>query len=173
MRPSAIEIDPSVGVPPLLFGMTRAQTLVALEGMGGEVDESSPPGGAPSIHVLDPEGGFDIYANLRGDGRLFTIEIWRPAEIDGSVPVRFVGVDLFGYTADSTIALLRARGVEVVEDDPFFPDAAESQVRFNRDGGDDRDDEGRSVYFESITVVPRGYDTEYTSLRLPEIPELS
>jgi hypothetical protein len=83
------------------------------------------------------------------------------------------GLELFALPADEIIDMLRARGVDVDNEDPFFPNAADGQLRFNRDEGDDRDEEGLSVYFGSILVVPRGYETEYTSLRLPEIPEPS
>jgi hypothetical protein len=167
MALSTLDLEAGVGVPPFRFGMTIDQVRSAMLPLG-VVDDVTAPGGAPALRWYDEARSFDIYLNFRADGRLFTIQLWRSPLPDGAVPVRWHGVDLFGQPADGAIAALRAAGEPVDTSDALYPMARDEEVGFNREGGDDVDDDGVAIRFESVLVAPSGYARLYTAVELPE-----
>ncbi len=160
------KIVAGMGMPPLELGMP-SERLASELGAVGDVQNSASPGGAPAWRVADAEGQLVIDAHCLPDGRLFTVELWRGPGSDRIRPVTFSGVDLFNGSADEVLSALASAGIAVEEDDPFYPTAAHGQLRFDRNGGPDPDEQGLSSRFESILIVPADYSTRYTRTTFP------
>lgn len=156
-----IRLQPPEGVPPLLIGMSidEARNVMALWGNPEEVFDS--PGEVPRLRVRDEGLTRDIFAHIGDDGKVSAIEVWRPvlSKLQGeAVHVLYGDVDVFALPANDIIRFLRDRGVEVDESDPFYPSCPQLTLGFNREGGDDVEDEsGISRFFESVLVARPGY----------------
>jgi hypothetical protein len=156
------------GVPPLKLGMSPERLMAELQVIGS-VQDAAAPGGAPAWRVLDQDGLVTIVAHCLPDGRLFTIEIWRESSRSVLRSITVYGVDLFNQNADPVLQALISMGVEVSDDDPHYPMAFGGKLRFDRNGGDDPDDNGLSPRFESVLIVPADYESRYTNTTFPEI----
>ncbi|GIG59705.1 hypothetical protein Lfu02_40770 [Longispora fulva] len=91
------------------------------------------------------------------DGRVSAVQLWRPEVADGEVRAMFDGIDIFGQLADTVMDQLRNRGIEIDLDDPWHPTCGGVTLGFDREGGDDCDDDGLARYFGSVLVAPPGY----------------
>jgi hypothetical protein len=161
-------VIPPEGALPLRFGMTQAQVRRVLDG-AGRFEDVTAPGGLPQLHLVDDDQAVDLYTVFTAGDQLFTIEFWRPQASEAPMALVFDGINLFDKPADETIAILRSRGHEVDTADEFFPNMAGHQIRFNRDEGEDRDDNGLATYFELIMIAPEHYREQYTNVHLPTI----
>jgi hypothetical protein len=147
---SRIDLVENVGLPPVTFGMTSTEAVEAASVWGELKSTDRTPGGVTRLRV-----GNEIYINLEKADRVTSIEIWHPEPSD--VVVSFRSIDVFGNLADDVLESLSQLGFRVDTSDPHFPIVPEIALGFNRSGGDDPDDDGRSWSFRSVLIGPPGY----------------
>lgn len=115
---------------------------------------------APGTRILTR----DVFAYFEdgAGGGVTAVEVWRPEPATrpgANVQVRYGELDVFGLPADDVLRILRDRGVEVDESDPFYPSCPRLLLGFNREGGAHADEEtGMARFFESVLVSYPGYD---------------
>jgi len=159
-----IRLEPPHGVPPLLIGMSIDESRDAVA-LWGDVEElPATPGRAFALRARDEDLTRDVFAYFEdgAGGGVTAVEVWRPEPATrpgANVQVRYGELDVFGLPADDVLRILRDRGVEVDESDPFYPSCPRLLLGFNREGGAHADEEtGMARFFESVLVSYPGYD---------------
>lgn len=150
-----IELAPPGGVPPLVFGMSRAEASEAMRGWGEPRDGADTA--SRSLNVRDDGLTRDVYAHFDEGDRLTSVVIWRPEPGEVHVVVRFRDIDVFGQPADAVLEALRQRGYVVDTSDRYFPLCKDIALGFNREGGEDCDDEGLARHFNSVLTAAPGH----------------
>ncbi|MET0416104.1 MAG: hypothetical protein ABW022_08805 [Actinoplanes sp.] len=163
MADLTVPITLGAGLGELRFGMNEAQARVALAAFG-EIKDGTAPGGSLTLYTEGADPSFSVYANFVADGRLFTLEIFRPDDT-GVVDLELTGVPVFGSAADEVLEALRAGGYEVDDENEFNPVVEDGYLGLSLEGGDDGeegdDDPGPSRFIQSLLIAPRGYATKY------------
>jgi hypothetical protein len=152
------------GVDGLRFGMDEEQVRAQLSAYG-EVRDATAPGGALKLRTEGSDPSFAVYASFREDGRLFTLEVWRPDDVE-RIDMTWDGIALFATPADEVLEYLLSQGHETDLSDPYHPLVQSASIGLDREGGEDADEEGFAPFFESILVAPAGYFTGYMSVLL-------
>jgi hypothetical protein len=160
-----VELIPSLGVPPLLFGMTFTQARDATRHLGMQEEISGTLNARKwSLRVRTDDLRRDIFAHFEDDGdHLTSVEVWRPVGGSLRVILRFDGmdIDMFNQSADSVLDTLRLNGHHIEITDVFFPICNDVALGFNRDGGegnvDEDADDGLGIRFNSVLLAPAGY----------------
>jgi hypothetical protein len=133
----------------------------------GDVRDYTSPGGAPAFRVTDGPAGLTIVASCLADGRLFTVEIERDQVGPAVRKVSVLDIDLFNQPADEVLDAIAAAGLDIDDEDSDYPTALAGQLRFDRAGGDDADEQGIAPRFISVLLVPADYETRYTRTSFP------
>ncbi|WP_378734673.1 hypothetical protein [Nocardia brasiliensis] len=151
-----IELDPPVGIPPVLIGMSREEAFRAL-GVWGSPELLTGP--TDRLRVRDAELNVDIFVHLESADEVTAIEIWRPEDPSADIVVEFHELDVFRTPAREVLAELRSQGVRIDDSDRYYPNCPELTLGFNLegDGSAGLDEEGLSIYFESALVAGPGY----------------
>jgi hypothetical protein len=163
MVASAFVAFPGVGLDRLRFGMNEQETRAALAPFG-VVEDATAPGGALKLRTVGLDPSFSVYASFTSDGLLFSLEAWRPDDV-GAVDILLSGVPIFGHGADAVLDELAQTGLELDRSDKYYPVAPTGYVAFDREGGDDCDDDGVARVIQSMLLAPSDYMTSYTSTR--------
>ena len=156
-----ITLVASEGVPPLRFGMSAAEASEAMRVWGPVTANQPDRPSRTTINAHDDAYLWDVHANLEDGEHVTSIVVWRtnPDEpfdpaTTAAVRVEFEGIDLFGQEASAVIEELQRRGHTLNNQDPWWPGFDDIALWFNRESGDDRDDEDFALYFASVTIVP-------------------
>ncbi|MBU2670464.1 hypothetical protein KOI35_43880 [Actinoplanes bogorensis] len=165
MAELTVPITLGTGLGDLRFGMDETRARAALAAFG-EIKDGTAPGGSLTLYTEGADPSFSVYANFVPDGRLFTLEIFRPDD-SSAVDLELAGVPAFGSPVDEVLQALRAGGYEVDDEDEFHPVVEDGYLGVSLEGGDDGeeedDDPGPSRFIQSLLIAPRGYATEYTN----------
>jgi hypothetical protein len=149
-------LEKNAGISPIRFGMTIQEASSAMEAWGAVSLTPATEHDFPRLNAQQTDYSVDIYANFEDGLRLTSIEIWRP-EGPGRTTVLFEGIDIFSHDASSVLRELAQRGYEIDDSDPFFPKIDQIALGFNRDFGDERDDDDYALYFANLLLAPAGY----------------
>ncbi|HET9516374.1 MAG TPA: hypothetical protein VFO77_01480, partial [Actinoplanes sp.] len=109
----------------------------------------------PKLRAVGLDESFAVYAGFGGDDRLFTLEIWRPDDVD-VVDVAPDGL-VFATPAQEFIDRLAEAGNRLDIEDVFHPLLPELSIGLDREGGEEVDEDGLAIYFQSIFVAQADY----------------
>jgi hypothetical protein len=158
-------LQPGIGVPPLHFGMTVDEAMVAAAGWG-ELTLNATIGhrDTPVLYARFPHAARDIHINFEDGTHVTSVTIWQPTRA-GDLTVSFDGIDIFTTPVGDVLSQLQERGFVLVDDDPGFPRFDEIALGFNADFIiEDNDDEDEDDFidpakhrFASVQLSPPGY----------------
>ncbi|MEV0382755.1 hypothetical protein [Nonomuraea sp. NPDC050643] len=155
MTEHTLEVHVGSGLDSLRFGMDESQVRAQLA-VYGDVIDATAPGGALQLRTQGPDDSFAVYAAFKADGRLFTLEVWRPDDAS-LIELHLYGIPFFATPADQVLARLAELGHRIDFEDQWNPLLPEVSIALSREGGDDCDDDGLARYFQAMFIAPLAY----------------
>lgn len=152
-----LDLVRSRGAGPIMFGMTIEEAAEVMS-RWGDVDRRSLTGPDPHLAVRDEA----IQVRFERGKQVTSIELWRPDDDDDAL-VTLEGMDLFRVPANEILDRLRENGDEIDESDRFYPIAPRVTLGFNREDGEEREEEELAAHFGSVLIAPPGYYTSSDS----------
>ncbi|MFB9472045.1 hypothetical protein ACFFR3_21230 [Nonomuraea salmonea] len=155
MTERVLEVRVGSGLDNLRFGMDEPQVRAELISYGDVVDATA-PGGSLALRTQGLDDSFSICAAFKSDGALFTLEVWRPEDVN-LIDVKLYDIPLFATPVERVLARISELGHRIDFDDRWHPVLPEASIGLDREGGDDCDDDGFARHFQSIFIAPCGY----------------